>query len=92
MATHRDLLVNRLDAALSALPFNNQICPNCYKSIRPVARRPLPINLLDELTAAANERSPISQSPTPPPSPPASRPLPNSPPSPPSPPLPSHLH
>ena len=53
LESNRHLLVDQLDATLAALPHNDTICPNCYKRIRrlpPSAR-----NLLDELTAAADE-------------------------------------
>jgi hypothetical protein len=86
VASSRHLLTGLLDEALAALPFNDHICPNCYKRIR---RPPSLANtMLDELAAAADEQPPSS-----PPLPPSTPPLP--PPSPlpvsptPSPPLPS---
>jgi hypothetical protein len=75
--SNRHLLIGLLDETLAALPCNDHICPNCYKRIRRLP--PLAHNLLDELTAAANEQPPT---PPPPPSPPS--------PSPPPPPLTSY--
>ena len=65
--SNRHLLIGLLDETLAALPCNDRICPNCYKRIRRFP--PLTHNLLDELTAAADEHSPT---PPPPPSPPSS--------------------
>ena len=51
--SNRHLLTGLLDETLAALSCNDHICPNCYKRIR---RLPPPArNLLDELTAAADE-------------------------------------
>ena len=64
--SNRHLLTGLLDETLTALPCNDHICPNCYKRIRRLP--PLTHNLLDELTAAADEHPPT---PPPPPSPPS---------------------
>lgn len=56
VASSRHLLVGQLDEALTALPCNDHICPNCYKRIR---RPPsLAHGLLDDLAAAAEEHPP----------------------------------
>ena len=82
--SNRHLLVGQLDEALAALPCNDHICPNCYKRIRRLP--PLAHNLLDELTAAADQQPPT---PPPPPSSPSSQSAPHPPP---TPPLHLHLH
>ena len=54
--SNRHLLLGQLDEALVALPYNDHICPNCYKHIR--STPPPPPDLLDELTAAADQQPP----------------------------------
>ena len=54
--SHCDLLVGLLYATLLAEARNDSICPACYKRLRRRSQPP-PHDLLDDLTAAMEERS-----------------------------------